>query len=282
MVPWYTNMKCNYSNSYAPNRAAYLEKCQREKSIGLDDTFDFACNRCGKCCTHSYDVMLSPQDLFNIASELQLTPQEVVDKYCHVYLSESSHFPIIRLEPTGADDRCPLLNGRRCMVHNAKPVVCAMYPLGRFLPHQENKAEATVESIKYMKQPYTCGRASGKQTVREWLESCGVSCEDDFSPKWNYVRNKLCSTIRYMEEANAKPSLFDRFYTVVVVGMYYRYDMNQEFRPQFEANAQMLLNYARGVNAGYYEFTRFDEQTGETYLVPGGGQMSDTTEPTTP
>lgn len=38
--------------------------------IGLNDTFTFHCTQCGKCCIHQEDILLSPNDLFNIAKKI--------------------------------------------------------------------------------------------------------------------------------------------------------------------------------------------------------------------
>ena len=33
-------------------------------TVGLDDTFKFHCDQCGKCCTHRDDIILSPMDVY--------------------------------------------------------------------------------------------------------------------------------------------------------------------------------------------------------------------------
>ena len=38
--------------------------------IGLDDTFRFHCDQCGKCCIDREDILLNPKDVFNISREL--------------------------------------------------------------------------------------------------------------------------------------------------------------------------------------------------------------------
>ena len=38
--------------------------------IGLDDSFQFHCTECGKCCINREDILLTPRDLFNAAKAL--------------------------------------------------------------------------------------------------------------------------------------------------------------------------------------------------------------------
>ena len=35
----------------------------KSMTVGLDDTFKFHCDQCGKCCTHREDIILSPMDI---------------------------------------------------------------------------------------------------------------------------------------------------------------------------------------------------------------------------
>lgn len=98
--------------------------------IGLDEPFKFHCDMCGKCCIHREDILLSPKDIYNMSKELGIKPEELFERYCEVYVGPDSRVPIVRLKPRGSVKRCPLLKNRKCMVHKAKPTVCAMFPLG--------------------------------------------------------------------------------------------------------------------------------------------------------
>ena len=103
------------------------------EEIGLDDIFVFHCTQCGKCCIHREDILLSPKDLFNIAKKFQITPENALEQYCETYIGSNSRFPVVRLKPQGSVKRCPLLKDRKCLVHDVKPTVCAMFPIGRYL-----------------------------------------------------------------------------------------------------------------------------------------------------
>jgi len=96
-------------------------------SIGLDDVFAFKCRSCGKCCRNREDIMLTSRDVYNIATALNLTHEQVIEKYCEVYIGRDSRIPIVRLMPKGVNNVCPLLAGNRCSVHSLKPAVCAIY-----------------------------------------------------------------------------------------------------------------------------------------------------------
>ena len=121
--------------------------------IGVDEPFKFHCTMCGKCCIHREDILLTPKDLYNMAKELKITPNDFVSQYCDVYVGEASRIPIVRIQPRGTIKRCPLLKDRKCAVHNAKPTVCAMFPIGRgliFKPGDDLSSQITVDQIQYI------------------------------------------------------------------------------------------------------------------------------------
>lgn len=56
--------------------------------IGVDEPFKFHCTMCGKCCINREDILLTPKDLYNMAKELKITPNDFVSRYCDVYVGE--------------------------------------------------------------------------------------------------------------------------------------------------------------------------------------------------
>ena len=42
--------------------------------LGLDDSFQFHCTTCGKCCIDREDILLTPRDLYNASKALNLAP----------------------------------------------------------------------------------------------------------------------------------------------------------------------------------------------------------------
>lgn len=70
--------------------------------IGLDEPFKFHCTMCGKCCIEREDILLSPKDVFNMSKRLNITPNELFEKYCEMYIGSDSRMPIVRLKPRGS------------------------------------------------------------------------------------------------------------------------------------------------------------------------------------
>lgn len=210
--------------------------------IGVDAPFKFHCTMCGKCCYHREDILLNPKDIYNISKELGMTPQEMIEQYCETYIGGDSRMPIVRLKPRGSVQRCPLLKNHKCSVHKAKPAVCAMFPIGRCLKMEETAGkDITTDAILYIFQNPGCGDETETHTVREWLESFGMSVEDEFFIEWQKVVTELCLIFRKVEKM-LSPNTMMMVWQSAYVGLYLHYDMSVDFMPQFTENAKKVLD----------------------------------------
>ena len=212
--------------------------------IGLDDTFKFHCTECGKCCTQREDIMLTPRDVYNMAKELQMTPSNMIQEYCEVYIGHDSRFPIVRILPRRAIRRCPFLKDRKCSIHKAKPTVCAMFPIGRAIKAESGKLD--VEKLKelgiqYILQPITCGDDSETFTVRQYLEMFGLSIDDPFFFEWQSLLCSVSAFIREMEKKVSEETM-QMFWSTVFVCAYVSYETDEPFMSQFMKNKEDLMN----------------------------------------
>lgn len=213
--------------------------------IGVDDTFHFKCRGCGKCCKNREDIILTPRDLFNIAKKLGMTTEAVMGKYCDRYIGGSSRIPIVRLQPRGVNNACPLLVDKRCLVHDGpKPVICALFPLGRVKMNKNFREDGITPDVptetSYVFMDPSCGSYNRKYTVRGWLEKFGIPVEDELYDKWNELVMYLSFFILKLEEMKVSEKILNPFWQLMGVLLYSRYDTDKEFMPQFEENASML------------------------------------------
>ena len=212
-------------------------------TIGLDDTFKFHCDQCGKCCTHREDIILSPMDIFKMAKELKMTPVEFYHEYCVFNIGEHTRMPIVRLASEGKDTHCVLLKNHRCSVHKVKPAVCAMFPLGRYMSFEKDdyNAEAIDTSkVKYLLQPPECGDESETHTVREWLSGFDIKLEDEAFVQWQKAISRFSSKFKELEKKQDMLTMMEIWF-VVRVSLYLQYDTAKEFLPQFNYNVENLL-----------------------------------------
>ena len=218
--------------------------------IGVDDSFKFHCTMCGRCCFYRQDILLNPKDVYNISKELGLSPQEMIEQYCESYIGGDSRMPIVRLKPRGSVQRCPLLKNHKCSVHKNKPTVCALFPIGRCLKMDEKEVkDITTDDILYIFQNPGCGDEGESHTVREWLESFGMSVEDEYFIEWQKTVTELCLIFRKVEKM-LSPNTMLMVWQSAFVGLYLHYDMAVDFMPQFAENAKKVLDTMHTAFAG--------------------------------
>lgn len=181
-------------------RLQHIVEHYDEMCIGTDEHFRFHCKQCGKCCINREDILLNPKDLYNISKELGLAPRDTIAQYCEVYLGQNSRIPIVRLKPRGSIKRCPLLRDRKCSVHNAKPTVCALFPLGRSIKLDAKETDPNAierARIQYIINSIECGDRSEEHTVREWVESFGICSH---KAAYEIIQNIRCAIMRKMSK----------------------------------------------------------------------------------
>lgn len=154
--------------------------------LGENDTFKFSCKQCGSCCRNRCEaVVITGVDIYYMARELGITPQEFIEKNTHVNIGPHSKVPIISLAER-MDGSCRMLRNGKCMVHNSKPSVCAIYPLGRMVINGDNH-------FSYFTQENCCPGCNGAEehTVREWVGSFNLEQRDPECIKWNGLLDKM-------------------------------------------------------------------------------------------
>lgn len=212
--------------------------------IGLDDTFTFNCEQCGKCCINRDDIMISAQDMYRMSKKLSMTTEKFYETYCESYVGHSSNRVVVRLKPRGSIKRCPLLKDRKCMMHDVKPPVCAMFPIGRAVRLEKAKdgstQQITYDDVQYINNGANCGNGQTKHTVRDWLNEFNIPLEDEFHIKWQNTIIKLSSLLTQALEKLPEEAV-SPIWNVVFMALYLHYDTSEEFMPQFDENVRVLL-----------------------------------------
>lgn len=226
-----------------------LAKNLDNMTVGLDDTFKFHCDQCGMCCINREDILLNPRDIYRMAKALGKTPGEFCFSYCESYIGENSRVPIVRLRPRGQHKVCPLLDGNKCKVHKAKPAVCAMFPLGRYMAvgKDDYNAEGVAKAeVKYLLQPIECGDESETHTVRDWLSSFNIELEDQAFIRWQQTISSVSNLLKELEKKWDPITLLGIWF-VVRQWLYEMYETDKDFLPQFEHNVEHMMGLLQDI-----------------------------------
>lgn len=112
-----------------------VKNCGDIKLVKLEDSINFKCKRCGKCCMGRDDIIMNPYDIYNIAVATGKETHEVIKEYTGMYIGNNSFLPVLTLRE---DDRnmCPFLKFYAsegvfgCSINDHKPGNCALHPVG--------------------------------------------------------------------------------------------------------------------------------------------------------
>jgi len=140
-------------------------------SLSLEDSLPLTCTRVGTCC-HGKMVWLNPWELVRLAAAKDLTPRDFRDQYCEfggIKLRFDQH-----IEGNLFATCSQYVPDFGCSVHEDRPLVCRLYPLGR---------ERRGKEVQFVFQGSTfpclegCPKVVNLDylTVREYLDSQDVA-----------------------------------------------------------------------------------------------------------
>ncbi len=222
----------------------------KDNLLDLDSEFRFKCRRCGKCCIHQDTILLNTRDIYNIAKKQGRAMRDVIESYTEVYIGKNSRIPVVHLLSNGPKGACPLLVDGRCSVHDCKPTVCALFPLGRVVvgrkPGEPITDDADIQ-VRYIINDYTCGSAKRVNTVRSWLAKFGIPEHDEYHLLNTRVTMRLSETIRRMEKLHCTEKVLSPIWDAVFALLYLDYDTSVDLMPQFQAAAEKLMELSSGL-----------------------------------
>lgn len=260
------------------------------KLIDIDDTFNFKCKQCGKCCMYRDDIILNPFDIYNGAKYLGIEPEEFLFKNTKIELGSTSRLPIVLLSPKD-NGYCPFLEfdvkggGKfKCSIHPAKPGACANHPIGVIQTKSLNDNKSQTSFIKVEQCPNS--KTNDEVVVRDWI-SRYLDNIDEISLAHNiqtciaeYIdARKYVSLLNFFDLINLDnediekdmrekmkesiQSMKEHYLTDIVCIGYMNYDITKDFLPQAEENLKSLCDIFSRLKLIYDFLISFYEKLSE-------------------
>lgn len=177
--------------------------------------------------------MLTPYDIFRICKFLQMDFDDFIGTYCEVYIGSQSNLPVVQLRTSSV---CVFLMHRKCLIHEVKPAVCALYPLGRLAGFNPESCE-----IQYRLQDVPCGTKDQENVVEDWLKNLGDGHEECVRI-WYSMLSELAPLSQ--NTAAADEEVTERIAFVVFQMLYGGYDHSREFLPQFKERLKTVKQFS--------------------------------------
>ena len=197
---------------------------------GRDDTFRFECKMCGKCCRRrEKPIIINGADTFRMAKALGVPVEKAILEHTKAHLGDATHALVITLKER-LDGSCSLLRKGHCMIQDAKPAVCALFPLGRMMDMRSG------EIIYFNNQDSCIGGSTEKVwTLGEWLYMFHAEETEHMSAAWN----KLFTGISALTAKMAVKNVTDEMQAVMAHVLYFNYDTSRDFYEQIEENKEI-------------------------------------------
>lgn len=130
-----------------------------DKTYRRDSAFSYTCHACRRCC-HDKIIQLNPYEVARLAENRRITTTEFLARY-----TERNGTVLRRVE----EGACVFLTPEGCGVHQDRPLVCRLYPLGRKVT-----AEGEESFREVAPHPETEGEYGTGATVEEFLARQGT------------------------------------------------------------------------------------------------------------
>ena len=195
------------------------------------------CRGCFKCCTGmGNSVILDPYDVYSL--------QKKSGKGFPVLLAEGmaelnvvSGVILPNLKMTGEDERCVFLNQEgRCSIHDSRPGVCRLFPLGRYYENGD---------FKYFLQTGECTVPNrSKVKVSKWIDTPDQKKNHDFVCRWHYLLNDLEAKVDGAEDMDTAKKLNMFFLQTFFMD---GYETERDFYGQFEGRIAVFEDFIQNL-----------------------------------
>ena len=199
-------------------------------------SFNFKCTQCGQCCRNvapADKVLISTVDLFRIAVLQGIEMTEVIEKYCDMVPGGESMLPLLVMRER-LDGSCIFLKKGKCTVHEAKPLACALHPLGRIDIYDD---ETDSQDFHYYLKETSCPAERDQSvTVQEWLDAGDVERYDSCVRLYKRMAS-VCSKIMHaLKTDDERREMFSTAFFM----MYAKYDIKGDLRGQLAQNLAFI------------------------------------------
>lgn len=161
-------------------------------------------------------------------------PRLTADAFCKQEFAPQTLLPAVVLRPNARTGNCPFFEADACTIHAARPLACALYPLGQAID------PATAAMEYYVQLPLCGARVSAQEqrTLQNYLDDAAITARAGIDARWAVVCTQLSDKLqqaggrenpRYLPAARR-----------IARALYFDYSIQDDFYPQFNANTQAL------------------------------------------
>ena len=180
------------------------------------------CNGCSDCCRGmGQSIVLDPYDMYQLQRATKQNFAQLMQEKIELHVEDGLILPALKMQ--GDTDACGFLSKEgRCSIHDDRPGLCRLFPLGR------NYDE---EGLRYFLLEDACKIANRtKIKIKKWLGVSALPQYEKFLIEWHDLRKNI------QEEMSKRQSdAYMQSTNVQMLEIFYKkpYDMEEDFYMQF-------------------------------------------------
>lgn len=218
-------------------RYVTLEEISDGKLYSLEDMVKADCNGCegcSMCCTGMGEsVILDPYDLHRLKCVTGRSFEDLLQDAIELHVVDGVILPNLVMK-SGPEEKCFFLDDNgRCSIHEDRPGICRLFPLGRY--YEE-------EGFKYFLQTGECPRQRTKIKVSKWLDLPNAKQYEQFILSWHKLLKTMEELYQRLMEDGREDAIKKNNMILLQVFFILNFDAELDFNPQFEAKKKIFLN----------------------------------------
>ena len=135
------------------------------------------CKGCSDCCRGmGSSILLDPMDIWRFQEKLHKDFRSLIENEAELGMADGMILPNLKMN--AKTDACPFLdeNGR-CSVHECRPGLCRLFPLGRYYEEK---------GFRYFIQIHECRKKDrGKIKIKKWLGIPNLKAYETYILSWH-------------------------------------------------------------------------------------------------
>ena len=156
------------------------------------------CAGCRQACCKGMEasIVLDPYDVYRLTQKTGKSFNELINDKIEINIVDGIMLPNMRMDPD--TNACGfLLSDNRCAIHDARPGVCRMFPLGRYWEDDEH--------FYYILQKGECNKDNlTKIKVRKWIGIDNIESYNSYVIQWHSYIKKVQRALAGLSEEQIK------------------------------------------------------------------------------
>lgn len=216
-------------------RYVTLEEISDGKLYNLNDMVKADCHGCigcSKCCKGmGSSITLDAYDVYRLTTHLQRSFEELLQTALELNVVDGVILPNLRM--AGEDECCSFLDEQgRCSIHEARPGICRIFPLGRY--YEE-------DGFRYFLQTGECPGSRSKVKVGKWIDTPNLKENQEFILAWHGLLKMVEEIVLSTEEDELRKKVNMLFLNLFFIAPYAsETDFYQQFYSRLKQFEEIL------------------------------------------